>query len=338
MTQTVVITGASAGIGRATARQFAARGDRVGLIARGREGLRAAAEDVTRAGGTPCQAEADLADCAQVDAAARRIEAELGPIDVWVNCGFASVFAPFSEISAEEFRRVTEVSYLGFVHGTMVALNLMRPRDAGTIVQVGSALGERSIPLQSAYCGAKHAICGFTSSLRCELLHEQSGIQVTLVQMPAVNTPQFSWVRSRLPRRPQPVPPIYEPEVAARGIVYAADHPGRKQYWVGGTTAATLIANRVAPALLDRYLAKTGYDSQQTSAAPVQGQPDNLFGPEDDTDGHDFGARGVFTDRSHDRSLQMWISHHARQVAAAAAAGAALAGGAAAAKLARDKS
>ncbi len=268
--QTVVITGASAGSGRATARLFAERGDRVGLIARGSTGLDAVADEVKHAGGTPCPAEADLADFQQVDAAARKVEDVLGPVHVWVNCGFTSVFAPFSEISPDEFRRVTEVSYLGFVYGTMAALNLMRPRDYGTIVQVGSALGERSIPLQSAYCGAKHAICGFTSSLRCELLHDGSNIQVTLVQMPAVNTPQFSWVRSKLPRHPQPVPPIYEPETAARGIVYAADHPGRKQYWVGGTTAATLIANRVVPALLDRYLARTGYDSQQTDALAVR--------------------------------------------------------------------
>ena len=331
MAQTVVITGASAGIGRAAARLFAERGDRIGLIARGSAGLNAAADEVKHAGGIPCQVEADLADFSQVQAAAHAIEEQLGPVHVWVNCGFTSVFAPFREISPEEFRRVTEVSYLGFVHGTMAALSLMRPRDAGAIVQVGSALGERSIPLQSAYCGAKHAICGFTSSLRCELLHEGSGIQITLVQMPAVNTPQFSWVRSKLPRHPQPVPPIYEPEIAARGVVYAADHPGRKQYWVGGTTAATLIANRVAPALLDRYLAKTGYDSQQTGAIAAADRPDNLFAPADGR--HDFGARGDFGDRSHDRSLQMWISQHAPLVGAVGAGAVILAG--AASKLAR---
>ncbi len=335
MAQTVVITGASAGIGRAATRLFAERGDRVGLIARGSIGLSAAADEVKHAGGTACAVEADLADFEQVDDAARRIEEVLGPVHVWVNSGFASVFAPFSEISPREFRRVTEVSYLGFVHGTMAALNLMRPRDYGTIVQVGSALGERSIPLQSAYCGAKHAICGFTSSLRCELLHEGSGINVTLVQMPAVNTPQFSWVRSRLPRHPQPVPPIYEPQVAARAIVYAADHPTRKQYWVGGTTAATLIANRIAPALLDRYLARTGYDSQQTSTLTARGRPDNLFVPADGPDGHDFGATGDFDDRSHDRSVQVWMSQHAPRLAAGAAA--MIAGGAVTAAVRRHR-
>ena len=205
-----------------------------------------------------------MADYAQVEEAARQAEEFFGPIDVWINVAFTSVFSPFAEITAEEFRRVTEVSYLGFVHGTMAALSRMRPRGTGTIVQVGSALGARSIPLQSAYCGAKHAINGFTSSLRCELLHEGSGVHITVVQMPAVNTPQFSWVRSRLPRHPQPVPPIYQPEVAARGVLYAADHPQRRQYWVGASTAATVAANKFVPALLDRYLARTGYDSQQT--------------------------------------------------------------------------
>ncbi len=223
-----------------------------------------------------------MADHAQLEKAATEIEAQFGPIDVWINVAFTSVFAPFAEIAPDEFRRVTEVSYLGYVNGTMVALSRMRPRNAGTIVQVGSALSERAIPLQSAYCGAKHAINGFTESLRCELLHEHSGVRVTVVQMPAVNTPQFSWVLSRLPRHPQPVPPIYQPEVAAHGVVYAADHPGRKQYWVGGSTAATLLAQKVAPAILDRYLARTGFDAQQTDqAVPVGSRPDNLFDPAD---------------------------------------------------------
>ena len=327
--QTVVVTGASAGIGRATARLFGQRGASVGLIARGQEGLDGALREVEEAGGKALAVSADVADYEQVTAAARKIEEALGPIDVWVNDAFTSVFAPFTEITAEEFKRVTEVSYLGFVHGTMAALTRMRPRGRGTIVQVGSALGSRSIPLQSAYCGAKHAINGFTSSLRCELLHEKSGVHVTVVQMPAVNTPQFSWVRSRLPNHPQPVPPIYQPEVAARGVVFAADHPQRKEYWVGGTTAAAIIANKLAPALLDRYLARTGYGSQQTDQAADPGQPDNLLNPVDGINGHDHGTYGIFGDRSHDRSVQLWLSQHPRVAAGllggATAAGAVLA-------------
>jgi NAD(P)-dependent dehydrogenase (short-subunit alcohol dehydrogenase family) len=329
-TQTVVVTGASAGIGRATARLFGERGARVALIARGQAGLDGAARDVEEAGGTALAISADVADYDQVIVAARKVEEQFGPIDVWVNVAFTSVFAPFEQITAAEFRRVTEVSYLGFVHGTMAALAIMRPRDRGTIVQVGSALGERSIPLQSAYCGAKHAINGFTSSLRCELRHENSGVHVTVVQMPAVNTPQFSWVRSRLPKQPQPVPPIYQPEVAARGVLYAADHPQRRQYWVGASTAATLLANRVAPAVLDRYLARTGYDSQQTDQPTEPGRPDNLLQPVDGGSGHDFGPHGAFDDRSHDRSQQLWMSQHARAsaglIAGAAVLGAFLAG------------
>ncbi len=269
-------------------------------------------------------------------AAARQVEEALGPIDVWVNVAFTSVFAPFEQITAAEFRRVTEVSYLGFVHGTMAALAVMRPRGRGTIVQVGSALGERSIPLQSAYCGAKHAINGFTSSLRCELRHENSGVHVTVVQMPAVNTPQFSWVRSRLPRHPQPVPPIYQPEVAARGVLYAADHPRRKEYWVGASTVATILANRLAPALLDRYLARTGYGSQQTPQAVEPGRPDNLLQPEDGVGGQDHGAHGAFDDRSHDRSPQLWLAQHAR-ASAGIAAGAAVTGAFVAARLGRRR-
>jgi NAD(P)-dependent dehydrogenase (short-subunit alcohol dehydrogenase family) len=323
--QTVVITGASAGIGRATARLFGERGASVGLIARGEAGLDGAARDVEEAGGKALAIRADVADYEQVATAAGKIEETLGPIDVWINVAFTSVFSPFAEITAEEFRRVTEVSYLGFVYGTMAALARMGPRGQGTIVQVGSALGARSIPLQSAYCGAKHAVNGFTESLRCELMHENSGVHVTVVQMPAVNTPQFSWVRSRLPNHPQPVAPIYQPEVAARGVVYAADHPRRKQYWVGASTAATILANRVAPALLDRYLARTGYESQQTGQAADPGQPDDLLHPVDGVNGHDHGAHGVFDNRSHGRSAQMWLSQHAR-AASGVLAGAAVAG------------
>jgi NAD(P)-dependent dehydrogenase (short-subunit alcohol dehydrogenase family) len=314
MTQTVVITGASAGIGRAAARLFGEQRARVGLIARGQAGLAGAARDVEAAGGEALPLVADVADYDQVDAAAQQVEETFGPIDVWVNCAFTSVFAPFEEIGPAEFRRVTEVSYLGYVHGTMAALARMRPRDTGTIVQVGSALGYRSIPLQSAYCGAKHAINGFTSSLRCELLHERSRVHVTVVQMPAVNTPQFSWVRSRLPRHPQPVPPIYQPEVAARAVLTAAAHPRRREYWVGASTAATIAADKVAPALLDRYLARTGYNSQQTSEdQPVRG-PGNLWQPLDEPDRGDFGAHGEFDERSHAHSTQFWLSRHAAMV------------------------
>jgi NAD(P)-dependent dehydrogenase (short-subunit alcohol dehydrogenase family) len=334
MTQTIVITGASAGIARATARLYGERGANVGLIARGQVGLDGAVSDVVQAGGKALAVSADVADYEQVQEAARQVEELFGPIDVWINVAFTSVFAPFAEISADEFRRVTEVSYLGFVYGTMVALGRMKTRDRGTIVQVGSALGERSIPLQSAYCGAKHAINGFTSSLRCELLHENSGVHVTVVQMPAVNTPQFSWVRSKLPNHPQPVPPIYQPDVAARAVIYAADHPRRKQYWVGGSTTATIAGNRIIPALLDRYLARTGYDAQQTGQKVAPGRPDNLWEPVDGPSGHDHGPRGIFDNIAHDRSPQLWMSQHAGLLTAAVAA---ILGGAVAARLVRQR-
>jgi NAD(P)-dependent dehydrogenase (short-subunit alcohol dehydrogenase family) len=329
MTQTVVITGASAGIGRATARLFGERGANVGLIARGQAGLDGAVRDVEEAGGKALAIPADVSDYAMMETAAEQVEEFFGPIDVWVNVAFTSVFAPFAEITPDEFSRVTEVSYLGFVHGTMVALALMRPRGYGTIVQVGSALGARSIPLQSAYCGAKHAINGFTSSLRCELLHEHSGVHITVAQMPAVNTPQFSWVRSRLPRHPQPVPPIYQPEVAARGVLFAADHPQRRQYWVGASTAATIFANKFVPALLDRYLARTGFDSQQTNEKVDDDRPDNLYQAMDGQGGRDHGAHGVFDRRSHPRSAQVWLDEHTAGLAglASLAAGAAVATG-----------
>ena len=261
MTETVVITGASAGIGRATAELFGRRGANVVLLARGVDGLREAAKAVEDAGGSALEISVDVADFQAVDDAAAMAETSFGPIDIWVNVAFTSVFAPFWEIKADEFRRVTEVSYLGFVHGTMAALARMRPRNHGTIVQVGSALGYRAVPLQSAYCGAKHAINGFTESIRTELLHEQSNVKITIVQMPAVNTPQFNWVLSRLPRRPQPVPPIYEPEVAAEGVVFAADHADRKEHWVGASTVGTIMAQKFAAPLLDQYLAHGRFDA-----------------------------------------------------------------------------
>ncbi len=326
----IVITGASAGIARAVAQQFGARGDRVALLARGEAGLAGARRDVERAGGQALTIPTDVADYEQVQAAADQIETTWGPIDVWVNVAFTSVFAPFLEIEPAEFKRVTEVAYLGFVYGTRVALSRMVPRDRGTIVQVGSALGERSIPLQSAYCGAKHAVNGFTSSIRTELMHQHSNVAITVVQMPAVNTPQFSWVLSRLPNHPQPVPPIYQPEVAARGVLFAADHPRRKQYWVGASTAATIGANKVIAPLLDRYLARTGFASQQTNESVESNRPNNLWEPVDEPVGTDHGAHGVFDARAHAHAPQLWFSHHVRLVCgatavAAVATGAALA-------------
>ena len=317
--QTVVVTGASGGIGRAVARAFAARGDRVALLARGEAGLAGAAEDVERLGGRPLPIEIDMADFAAVDAAAERVEHELGPIDVWVNDAFVSVFAPFMQIDPAEFEQVTKVSYLGYVYGTRAALDRMLPRNRGTVVQVGSALAYRGIPLQTGYCGAKHAIQGFNEALRCELLHAKSRVRVTMVQMPAVNTPQFDWVLSRLPEHPQPVPPIYQPEVAARAVLYAADHPRRREYWVGGSTAATLIANAVAPGILDRYLARTGFSSQQTDQ-PAEEDPANLWRPADEEPGDDQGAHGSFDGRATRRSVQLWASQHHGLIGAGAAA------------------
>jgi NAD(P)-dependent dehydrogenase (short-subunit alcohol dehydrogenase family) len=332
----VVVTGASGGIGRATAKLFAERGATVALLARGSEGLDGAKADVEALGGTAATYAVDVSDAQALDEAAARIEEDLGQIDVWVNVAFTSVFAPFIEIEPEEFKRVTDVTYLGFVNGTRSALRRMLPRDRGTIVQVGSTLAYRGIPLQSAYCGAKHATQGFHESLRTELLHTKSGVRTTMVQMPAVNTPQFSWVLSRLPHQAQPVPPIYQPEVAARAVVYAADHPGRREYWVGASTAATLLANAVVPGLLDRYLARTGFSSQQTATPKPPDQPDNLWDPADGPDGRDFGAHGIFDDRSHARSAQVWASQHHPMVAAVAGAGL-LAGGLAVLRGARGR-
>jgi NAD(P)-dependent dehydrogenase (short-subunit alcohol dehydrogenase family) len=312
--EVVVITGASAGIGRATARAFAREGAHIGLLARGRAGLEGAKRDVESLGGKALVLPTNVADPGAIERAADAVEKELGPIDIWVNDAMCSVFSPFSEIGPEEFKRVTEVTYLGFVYGTMAALKRMRPRNRGTIIQVGSALAYRGIPLQSAYCGAKHAIQGFTESVRCELLHDNCDVKLTMVQMPAVNTPQFDWVKSRLPHKPMPVPPIYQPEVAADAIVWAARHY-RREWYVGGTTAFVIPANKVAPGLGDHYLAdeKHGFASQQHDGPPEPGRRHNLFDPVDNDQDH--GAHGVFDDQSSHSSVQLALSQQRGRIA-----------------------
>jgi NAD(P)-dependent dehydrogenase (short-subunit alcohol dehydrogenase family) len=319
----VVVTGASGGIGRAVARAFGAKGDRVGLLARGETGLDGAVKDIERAGGQALAIPTDVAEYGQVEAAAEQVTGTLGPIDIWVNVAFTSVFAPFTQIRPEEFKRVTEVSYLGYVYGTRAALDRMLARDQGTIVQVGSTLAYRGIPLQTAYCGAKHAIQGFTEALRCELLHQGSRVRITMVQLPAVNTPQFDWVLNRLPNHPRPVAPVYQPEVAAKAVVHAAGHPGRREYWVGGSTVGTLVANKLVPGLLDRYLARTASEAQQTDQPADPGRPVDLWEPVDGRGGRDFGGHGAFDDEAANRSLQAWVG---RRPGLAAAAGGLLAG------------
>jgi short-subunit dehydrogenase len=311
----VVITGASAGVGRACARAFARRGAHLALLARGADGLEVAAAEARALGVQALPIPTDVADHTQVEAAAESVERELGAIDVWVNNAMLSVFSPVKELEAEEVRRVTEVTYLGYVHGTLAALRRMLPRDEGVIVQVGSALAYRAIPLQAAYCAAKHAIEGFTESLRCELGHERSNVRVTMVQLPALNTPHFSVVRSRLPRHPKPVPPIFEPELAAEAVVWAAEHP-RRELIVGFSTLKALLANKVGPGLVDRYLARTGYDSQQTDAPVASTRPDNLW----QALPGDRGAHGIFGDEARERSLQFWATTHRRALTRSALA------------------
>jgi NAD(P)-dependent dehydrogenase (short-subunit alcohol dehydrogenase family) len=303
--EVVVITGASAGVGRATAREFGRHGASIGLIARGTERLDATRKEIESLGGRALVLPCDVADPEQVEKSAAAVEAEFGTIDVWVNTAMASVFSPVELMTPDEFKRVTEVTYLGVVYGTISALRRMRRRDRGSIVQVGSALVYRSIPLQSAYCAAKHAVAGFTDSLRCELIHERSRIHLTMVQMPALNTPQFSWVKSRLPRKAQPVPPIFQPEVAARAIYWAAHHR-RREIWVGGSTVAAIVGQKVAPGLLDVYLGRTGYEAQQYDGPSDPHQPDNLFQPVPG----DFGSHGNFDERAHERSPELWIDLH----------------------------
>lgn len=301
----VVITGASAGVGRATARAFAARGARIGLIARNREALEATAAEVEARGGQAMIAIADVSDADAVERAAEAIEQAFGPIEVWINNAMASVLGPVKELTAEEFRRVTEVTYLGVVHGTQAALRRMLPRDAGVILQIGSTLAYRGIPLQAPYCAAKHAVQGFHDALRAELLHDGSGVEVCMINLPALNTPQFRWVRSHMPRKAQPFGTIFEPEVAARAIVWASEHP-RRELNVGWGTTQAIVANAFAPGLLDHYLARIGYEGQQGDEPEEAGRPDNLFAPLPG----DAGAHGVFGERAKGVSPQVWANTH----------------------------
>jgi NAD(P)-dependent dehydrogenase (short-subunit alcohol dehydrogenase family) len=301
--EVVVITGASAGVGRVTVRAFAHRGAHIGLLARGLDGLEGARREVEALGGRALVQPTDVADAAQVERAAEAVEREFGPIDIWINNAMVSVFSPIKLMQPEEYRRVTEVTYLGMVYGTLAALKRMLPRDRGVIVQVGSALAYRGIPLQSAYCAAKHAVEGFVDSLRSELIHDRSRVRVTMVQLPAMNTPQFAWVKSRLPRKPQPVPPIYQPEVGAEAVFFAAHHDRREMY-VGYPTIEAIIGNKLAPGLADRYLAKNGYDAQQTDEPVEPDRRDNLWEPVPG----DHGAHGTFSDRASASSPQLWAS------------------------------
>jgi len=303
--EVIVVTGASAGVGRATVRAFAQRKASIGLLARDTEGLRAAAREVTEAGGRALALPTDVADAEAVDRAAERIEQELGPIDIWINVAMATIYAPLHRITPAEYRRATEVTYLGNVYGTMAALKRMRARNRGTIVQVGSALAYRSIPLQAPYCGAKFAIRGFTDSLRSELLHDGVDVHLTMVQMPALNTPQFDWGLNKLPKRPQPVPPIFQPEVAAEAIVFAA-YARRREVWVRASTIKAILGNKLAPGWLDRYLAEVGYSGQRSVEPADPAAPNNLFEPLPG----DYGARGRFDNRAQPRSAALWASMH----------------------------
>jgi NAD(P)-dependent dehydrogenase (short-subunit alcohol dehydrogenase family) len=301
--EVVVITGASAGVGRATARAFARQGAHIGLLARGRDGMEAARREIEAAGGRALVLPVDVADSNQVESAAEAVEKNFGAIDIWINNAMVSVFSPVRQTTPDEYKRVIHVTYLGTVFGTLAALKRMLPRDHGTIVQVGSALAYRGIPLQSAYCAAKHAVQGFNDSLRCEILHDKSNIHLTMVQLPALNTPQFTWVKSRLPGKPQPVPPIFQPEVAADAILWAA-HQRRPEVFVGWPTVKAIIGDKVAPRIADRYLARNGYEAQQTGEPADPNRPDNLWQPRSG----DHGARGPFDSRARDYSAQLWLS------------------------------
>jgi short-subunit dehydrogenase len=314
--ETVVITGASAGVGRATACAFAKRGARIGLVARDRDRLNTAADEVRDAGGEALPLSADVADADAVGSAADAVERQFGPIDIWVNNAMATIFAPVSDISPAEYRRATEVTYLGCVHGTMAALKSMLPRDHGTIVQVGSALAYRAIPLQAPYCGAKHAIRGFTNSLRTELLHKRSRIQVTMVQLPALNTPQFDWARNKMPRRPRPLGAIFQPELAAAAILYAA-YARRREVYVGGSTLMTVLGSKLMPGLFEHFLARKAYDGQLSDETVPPERAGNLVAPLPG----DWRAHGRFDAEARNGSLEFDLVRQ-RGLLAAAAGGA----------------
>ncbi len=321
--EVVVITGASAGLGRAIVRRFAQDGAHIGLVARGRDGLEGAKRDVEKLGGKAIIIEGDIADPETSERAAEETEKAFGEIDIWINDAMVSVFSPVKEMKPEEYKRVTEVTYLGFVYGTLAALKRMLPRDRGVIVQVGSALAYRGIPLQSAYCASKHAIQGFMDSLRAELIHDKSNVRASMVQMPAMNTPQFSWVKSRLPNKPQPVPPIYQPEVGAEAIYFVA-HNDRREMYVGYPTVEAIVGNKIVPSVGDWYLAKGGYKAQQTDEPVSPDRSNNLYEPVPG----DHGAHGSFDDKSKGFSPQLWANENRGKVALAglgiAAAGVAL--------------
>lgn len=302
--KTVVITGASAGVGRAVARRFAADGARIGLIARNAARLETAAEEVRQRGGEALVCPLDVADAEAVEAAAEMIEDAFGPIDIWINVAMATIFAPVTDISPAEFKRATEVTYLGFVYGTMAALKRMKPRDRGVIVQVGSSLAYRSIPLQAPYCGAKHAMVGFTDSLRCELIHDKSNVKIGVVNLPAVNTPQFDWGRNKMPKRPQPVPPIFQPEIPAEAIHLMAHRP-RREMWLAWSTWKVMLGQKVAPGYLDHLLAKVAWSGQMTDEAALD-RPDNLFKTVDG----DFSAHGRFDDLASSESSELTLAKH----------------------------
>jgi len=305
--QIVMITGASAGLGRAIAHAFAKRGAKIGLIARNPEALEACRREVVQLGGEAIVLPLDVSDAEAVEQAASELEEAFGPMDVWVNDAMVSVFSPVKKMQAAEYRRVTEVTYLGYVNGTLAALRRMLPRDRGAIIQIGSALSHRSIPLQSAYCACKHAIAGFTDSLRCELYHDNSNVQLTMVQMPAMNTMQFTWVKSRLPNKPQPVPPIFQPEVAAAVVVHAASAKRlRREYWVGSSTITAIVGQKFIPGLLDRYLGRTGYESQQTEVPDPPERANNLWEPVPGT----HSAHGPFDQCSRSFSPQVFVDLH----------------------------